>query len=234
VTDFKIYKRENRTYNEALERTSVFLQLEKKNNGSKSFMFTGVEAGVGTTISAINIAIELAKQENKVVFLDADFRKFNSVKKSCDFNRIGISDYVLEDKKTIFYDTNFANLTYIPCGFYTRDVSKLLNMDKFEELVKKLEMVFDYVIIDTVAVSTVADACTIAGKIDSVILVVMENVSLKESLVNANLQMKKIGAKVLGVVVNKVDRTDYRNSLRDFDYFHSMRLYRNMKNKKIK
>jgi non-specific protein-tyrosine kinase len=79
----------------------------------------------------------------------------------------------------------------------------LLARGRLRQLFEELRADADFVLVDTVPVSTVADASVVAAAADAVILVVDLGRTKRRELVNAKKQLANARAKVLGVVVNR-------------------------------
>jgi Mrp family chromosome partitioning ATPase len=80
---------------------------------------------------------------------------------------------------------------------------ELLGADRLPQLFAELRSNADYVLVDTVPVSTVADASAVAAAADGVILVVdLERISRRE-LLAAKKQLGHARADVLGIVLNR-------------------------------
>jgi Mrp family chromosome partitioning ATPase len=74
---------------------------------------------------------------------------------------------------------------------------------RLEQMFDELRQEADFVLADTVPVSTVADASAVAAAADGVILVVNLNRTRRRDLVAAKKQLDHARAKVFGVVVNR-------------------------------
>jgi Mrp family chromosome partitioning ATPase len=76
---------------------------------------------------------------------------------------------------------------------------------RLQQLFDELRQHADCVIVDTVPVSTVADASAVAAAADGVILVVDLDQARRRELLAAKTQLANARAKVLGLVVNRAD-----------------------------
>jgi hypothetical protein len=86
---------------------------------------------------------------------------------------------------------------------------ELLGMDRLPQLFAELRNNADNVLVDTVPVSTVADASAVAAAADGVVLVLdLERISRRE-LLAAKKQLGHARADVLGIVLNRAT-VDYR------------------------
>lgn len=102
------------------------------------------------------------------------------------------------------YKTNIPNAYMIPSANAVSNPSTLLESDHFREVLDQVADVFDYVIIDTPPIGTVADALTIGKVADGNILVVSG--FTKKVLVRDTIERLKVtNQPLLGIVLNRVD-----------------------------
>ena len=76
---------------------------------------------------------------------------------------------------------------------------------RLQQLFNGLRQSADWIVVDTVPVSTVADASAVAASADGVILVVDLNQTRRRELLAAKKQLANARAKVFGLVVNRAD-----------------------------
>ena len=91
-----------------------------------------------------------------------------------------------------------------------RNPSELLNSQKFIELIEQLSERYDHVIIDSPPLLAVTDARIIAASADATVLVLRagkSNRKLGELSIDGLIS---VGAKLLGAVVNDVQRRGYK------------------------
>jgi Mrp family chromosome partitioning ATPase len=81
--------------------------------------------------------------------------------------------------------------------------SGLIARGRLQRLFEHLRQDTDYVLVDTVPVSTVADASAVAAAADGVILVVDLDRARRRELLTAKKQLANARAKLLGIVVNR-------------------------------
>lgn len=81
--------------------------------------------------------------------------------------------------------------------------SALLARGRLQELFAQLRLDADIVLVDTVPVSTVADASVVAAAVDGVILVVDLERARRRELLTAKKQLTNARARLLGIVVNR-------------------------------
>lgn len=81
--------------------------------------------------------------------------------------------------------------------------SALLARGRLQELFAQLRLDADIVLVDTVPVSTVADASVVAAAVDGVILVVDLGRARRRELLTAKKQLTNARARLLGIVINR-------------------------------
>ena len=82
-------------------------------------------------------------------------------------------------------------------------VSGLIARERLRQLFDQLREDADFVLVDTVPVSTVADASAVAAAADGVILVVDLERARRRELLTAKRQLTNARAKIIGIVINR-------------------------------
>lgn len=220
-----IYRNDNYVLNDAFDQSVMNIHILKKQNGYKTFVLCGCEAGDGTTTVAINLAAALASSGYKTVLIDGDMRKKNRYKRLNENTTEGLSDYLMDriglDK--VIAETTTENLSYIPCGELIDNPVRLLCSNKMTTVRSELENTFDFIIYDMPAVNAAMDAKVMAVNADATILVSAINSTTKNGLISAVNTLKEAGVNLIGTIVNKVDMEQYISSHADYDYFEKER-----------
>ena len=89
-------------------------------------------------------------------------------------------------------------------------------------LIEKLKKEADIILFDSAPVLAVADATILAPKVDGVILVVNSGSTRPEALAEARDMLSKGNARILGVVLNRVEKEGsgaYYYHYRNSDYY---------------
>ena len=101
------------------------------------------------------------------------------------------------------HDTPFPNLSLVPRG---ADAGHPLNAARRGELVDRLQFLsggYDYVVIDTDALSASSGVTLLAPHVAGVLLVVEAGRTRRAEVAEARAKIDKVGGAVLGVVLNK-------------------------------
>ena len=175
----------------------------------------------GKTITSINIAIAMAQSGNKVVLIDCDLRrpkvhKLFGIKKDEGMTNLLVGNRKIND---VIFETKIPNLYVIPSGPIPPNPSEILGSKRMKDLLDKLRLDFNKIIIDSPPIAAVTDSSILAKSADGVVLVVRAGETAREIVKNGVGQLKGIGAHVLGAVLNGVDTAN--DSYYYYQYYSS-------------
>ncbi|MFT5640024.1 MAG: tyrosine-protein kinase Etk/Wzc [Cyclobacteriaceae bacterium] len=208
-----------------LLRTNLnYLNLNQK---QQTILITSPMSGDGKTITAINLAITIARSGKKVVLLDLDMRKPKVTVYLERQNEKGMSNYLLgystiED--LIVNHDEVENFSYISSGLIPPNPNEMIMSDRMKDLIKDLKQKYDYVIIDMPPVGLVSDALLLQDQVDSTLFIVRLNHTQKPMLKYAEELFKKKQLANPSIVINDVksSRTSYAgyNTVYGAGYYH--------------
>ena len=178
-------------------------------SGARTLIVTSAVHGEGKSVTAINLALALARQENlKVALVDGDLRK-GSIRKW-----LGLPDSE-EGLSTVLQRSGELNgslirlqdppLAVLPAGLIPDDPAELLESSNMRRLVAALKAQFDVVVIDAPPVLPVADPGILASLADGVLLVVRAGKTQRKTVTQAQALLAQMKAKVLGCVLTHVE-----------------------------
>lgn len=230
----EIYRNDNYVLNDAFDQAVMNIHIQKKQNGYKTFVICGCEAGDGATTVAINLAAAFAGAGWKTVLVDGDMRKKNRYKRLNENVEAGLSDFLLDKKvfDKIVNKTTTDNLDYIACGELIDNPVRVLCSNKMVEVREKLEAAYDLVIYDMPAVNAAMDAKVMAVNVDAVILVSSVGATSKKGLVEAANSLVDAKANLIGTIINKLDMNQYSAYREEYDYFKKEKYVKKNLNKK--
>lgn len=199
-------RKENYFYEESIKTLRTNIQFTGKN--VKIILLTSCYPNEGKSDIAMQLAQEIGKAGKRVLLIDADLRKSAYVMRYKVKQKVkGLSEFLSgqASENEIRYFTNFQNVDIIFSGPSAPNPSELLEDPAFGELMKKVRMEYDFVLLDTPPIMTVIDAAVIAKESDGAILVVESGRVSYKAAQKALEQLRKSECKVLGAVLNKVD-----------------------------
>jgi non-specific protein-tyrosine kinase len=175
--------------------------------GWNTLMVTSAEAGVGKTLTSVNLALTFSRAYNQTVLLvDCDFRH-QSIHTVMGFeNKYGLIDYLVDHRplNEFMIWPGIDKLTVISGGRTFEDSTELLGSPRMKNLVQELKSRYDdrYIIFDVPPILGTADALALMPNIDSVIMVVEEGRSKAENIKSALEVIPP--EKFLGFVMNRL------------------------------
>lgn len=186
-------------------RTNV--QFSNVDRRIKKIMLTSADPGEGKSLTVANLAVSIAQSGKTVLIIDADMRKPTQHKLFGLENQVGLSNALIEEKEIEQYQcfTEVEGLSLITSGPVPPNPAELLGSKRMVEILKEAEEKFELVIMDTSPVLPVTDSSILAQQADGVILVVASGEVLKEHALRAKKQLETVEARIIGVVLNKVD-----------------------------
>jgi capsular exopolysaccharide synthesis family protein len=172
----------------------------------KSLLFSSPGPSEGKSTTAINFAVMLAQQGQRVLVIDADLRR-PSLHRALDVLREpGLTNLLIGDaeaRETIRPNV-LPNLDFLPSGPFPPNPSELLNSKAMGRLIEELEQRYDQIVIDSPPVLAVTDAAVLAVHTDGAVLVLRSGETEQRTAERAVEQLRRVGVKVFGAVLNEV------------------------------
>ena len=184
-------------------RTQVLQRLSSQ--GWNALAVTSPAPAAGKTVTAINLAISLAREvQHTVLLVDLDLRNPNVAKKFNLNNEFGILDYLTSDKPLVemLVNPGIERLVLLPGTKPVENSSELLSSPKMVRLVDELKSRYPsrFVIFDLPPLLTTDDALAFAPYVDSTLLVLHEGVTTNTEVKRSMEMLGNIS--VLGTVLN--------------------------------
>jgi capsular exopolysaccharide synthesis family protein len=195
-------------------RTSVLSAAEA--DGSKSIVVTSPHSREGKTATVANLGVVLARAGKRVVLVSADLRRPRLHEFFRRESDAGLSDVLagrvpLEQvlQKVTFAssagDRTSVSLWMLPSGRVPENPAELLTSQTMKQVLSKLEDSADIVLIDVPPILPVSDALSVASVAGSVLVVISPKSANRSAIVSARQQLDKVGARIMGGVLNGPD-----------------------------
>jgi capsular exopolysaccharide synthesis family protein len=186
-------------------RTAVFFGAPKTE--AKTILVTSATPGEGKSTTASNLAIAMAQAGQRVLLVDADFRRpMQNTIFQLNHEDLGLSSVLAEcvELEEAIKPTDIENLDVLTCGPHVSNPSELLNSGGFAEVLDRLAERYDRVLLDSPPVGPVTDAQILAGICQVTILVLNTEKSRRNAVSHAYESLRAVNAHVMGVIVNQV------------------------------
>ena len=186
-------------------RTSILLSASPV---PKLILVTSALPGEGKTTTAVNLGATLTSLGSRVMIVDCDMRRPSchrslGVQNSPGFVQCLTGRAAL--REAILAVPGVANLSVIPCGPIPPNPAEILSSPLAGELLRKLRAEFDYVLVDSPPLLSVADSRILATLTDAAVLVARAFETPYDIVRRARALLYSADARILGVALNGVD-----------------------------
>lgn len=173
-----------------------------------TILVTSSGAAEGKTTISVNLAVILAQGRKKVLLIDCDMRRPSVHKLFNIHNRVGLSDLIrghLEQNEVIRVTDTNQKLFVITSGSLPPNPAEFLSSERFSIILNNLKPYFDMIILDTPPM-VVADVQILSSKVDGILYVIRPGATHAGAARTALEDLKRIDARVLGVILNRIPR----------------------------
>ena len=212
-------------YTELLHGVRTSLVFAPELTTSRTLLVTSSQPGEGKTVAAANLAVSLARLNQRVLLIDADLRRPRLHDVFGFHQQPGLTD-VLRGKASqdAVRKTKVPRLWLMPAGVPSRQAADLLGSERFRQLIECFRDQFDWIVLDSPPVLSVTDACLITRVASGVLFVVGSGQTSRKVAQAAVERLEAVGANVLGVLLNGADIDSDRDSYlpfyhRDYQYY---------------
>jgi capsular exopolysaccharide synthesis family protein len=236
VTVFDFYAEEMPI---ALDASSPYLEFYERLRSNlrrigdkpvKVVLLTSAATMEGKTFSAYNLAIASARSGKRTLLIEADLRSASNVESL----KIAIDPLATVEPLHYYGNINecvrlvpeVENLYVVPSPGFLRQASAVLESSEMRRLFEDVRNRFDFVVVDSPALSECNDALTLEPYTDGIILVARPGYTLSSMLSEAADQLlefededsHKSGLRLLGAIINGADiAVKFRNDIDELE-----------------
>ncbi|MEG4841683.1 lipopolysaccharide biosynthesis [Microcoleus sp. B9-D4] len=219
----------------ALEANSPYLEFYERlrtnlrrigNKPVKVVLLTSAAPLEGKSFSAYNLAIASARSGKRTLLIEADLRSpsnVESLKIAADpLATVEPLHYYGNISECVLLVPEVENLYVVPSPGFLRQASAVLESSEMRRLFEDVRNRFDFVVVDSPALSECNDALTLEPYTDGMILVARPGYTLSSMLSEAADQLQeseeeeshKSGPRLLGAIINGADiPVKFRNDI---------------------
>lgn len=198
---------ENGEFSDAYKILSTQILHKLQENHWNALAVSSPNAGEGKTLTAINLAISLAKEVTYTVLLvDADLRD-PSVHRYFGLQpELGLSDYLLHDAPLtdlLIHPAGIQRFVILPGGKPLTNSTEMLSSPKMMRLVEELKTRYSsrIVLFDVPPLLTSADTLAFSPYVDAALLVIEDGKTVAEDARRASALLAN--TQLIGTVLNK-------------------------------
>ncbi len=192
---------------EAFRSLRTNIQFAGVDQPIRTLLVTSSGPSEGKSTIAANLAVVMAQAGLRVVLFDGDLRRPTVHKQFNQVNRSGLTDVLMRDPSQwsdITMVSGVPNLSLLLSGTLPPNPSEMLGSKRMRQLLDHLHQSNDVVIIDAPPLLPVTDALVMAPMTDGVILVIDYGGTRIGEARQGKTQLDQSGARLLGVVMNKI------------------------------
>ena len=196
-------------------RTSLmFCMTADSKRACRTFAITSSNPSDGKSLTAANVAISFAMLGKKTLLIDADMRK-PSQRRLWRINpTTGLCDFLAKIQDLSIYDVEGNPLSIVCTGTIPPNPSELLSSESMKNFVEECSKLYEYIIIDTPPINTVADAQIVSTYVDT----------STDELNDAIAAVKRAEGNLCGVVLNDMNIKSIKRSYR-YKYNYKYKKY---------
>ncbi len=192
---------------EAFRSLRTNIQFAGVDQPIRTLLVTSAGPSEGKSTVAANLAIVMAQAGLKVTLIDGDLRRPTMHKLFNQVNRAGLTDVILRDPgqwSGLTIASGVPNLSLLLSGSLPPNPSELLGSKRMRQLVEYLHQFNDVVIMDVPPLLPVTDALVLSSLTDGVLMVIDYGRTRIGEAAQGKIQLDQSGARILGVVMNKI------------------------------
>ena len=197
------------TVAEAFRTLRTNLEFASVDKPLKVILVSSAAVGDGKTSLSSGLATIMAQGGKTVVLVDADLRRPTIHRHLGLSNKNGLSDVFRNsiELHEALQTWNLEKVMVIPAGDAPPNPAELLGSKRMDTILDSLRQVADIVILDGPPF-LVTDAAILASKVDGVLMVVRSGHSRKNEVLYSLEQLERAGARILGVALNGITRSE--------------------------
>jgi capsular exopolysaccharide synthesis family protein len=195
---------------ESIRTLRASINLLGSQMGRKTFLITSAVPAEGKSFVTSNLGLALAQEGKRVLLIDADLRKPQMANIfGCSHEIPGLAEW-LTGSKTLFEvimtcaSSSGVNTHLLLAGSIISNPAELLSQGGFQKLIDGLYDTYDYILVDSAPILAVGDTLLFSRFFQTTIMLVRAGQTPASATARAVQLLKNSGAKLTGLVVNRL------------------------------
>lgn len=206
-------------------RTNVlFMNLDEE---VRVIMVTSSSPQEGKTSVAFNLGAALSEMGKRVLLVEADLRRPALQKYLEKSPEKGLTDVIMGNVplEEAIQGTGVPNLDILIAGPKPPNPAEIVSSTAMQRVLKRCKELYDFVLVDVPPVLAVSDAVALAPSVDGVLLVASHGMATRDGARRSVEMLKKVEARILGLVVNNVEISTRRYGYGYYGYYAPYHYY---------
>jgi capsular exopolysaccharide synthesis family protein len=198
---------ERSSASEAFRTIRTGLAFTEAGRDMRSLLVTSTAPSEGKSTTSINLAVAFARAGKRVLLVDADLRRPRLHRVFGLPDDQGFSNLLIGSAElgAVSHETPIPGLWVMPCGVIPPNPVELLGGAGMRPAFAQMQAAFDLVVFDSPPAGIVSDASVLATVADRVAFVVRSLRTNRTHARHAVQQLRAVGARIAGAVVNQSD-----------------------------
>jgi len=205
---------------EACRTTRSALESQGAGRSLRTLLITSPGAGEGKTTVLLNLGWAFTERDGRLLLVDADLRRPSLHRALNVPNELGLADMLQDGAR---WPAGCRRLSercdFIPSGTKISNPGALLSSGRMGQFLHRAREQADVILLDSPPILAVADNLALTALVDGIVLVVRSGQTRRRSLIRAKLQLEKVRARIVGVVVNGLSPKETRRYYAEYTHY---------------
>lgn len=187
------------------------LRFASASHAITSLAVTSSIPGEGKSTIATNLALAIAETGAHVLLIDADLRRPRVAEYLQVENAVGLTSVLVDGVHLAdaVHSLGTSRLDVLAAGEIPPNPAELLASVRMQELLTAASQYYDFIVIDTAPILSVADAAVLAQRVDSTLMVVDAKSVTRKQLAQSLDTLESAGTHIAGIVLNRGRTSKY-------------------------
>lgn len=205
---------------EACRSVRTAIEFQNSDQAPRTILIVSAGAGEGKSTVLFNLAWAFWETGRRMLVIDADLRRPSLHRAFQIANEIGLVDVLRRGSEEVEASRTVKDgFSFLPSGIEPTNPGALLNSRNMRRLMDVGRDRHDMIVIDSAPVLAVSDNLALSSQVDAIVLVVRSGVTKRRNLVRAKLQLDKVRAHLVGVVVNGLSPRDTKRYYAEYTHY---------------